>query len=179
MDDISKNIDFSRKNKVFSIQNPHMYLYSHDFPHIWVQFRNMFFLPYFTHFSFFCEKMKNHILYKTHKTKHFRIKFPICTYHFGNIKKNTIYDYLGKKRFFFLELFENVHIEKIRQKTSFISIMAKMITFLHQFREKSTKFFNFTLWSRDWIHQHFEAFCQCGHDPPRLPIKLFWTMFFL
>ena len=119
------------------------------FPIFESNFETCFFFHNSHIFRFFCEKMKNHILYKTHKTKHFRIKFPICTYHFGNIKKNTIYDYLGKKRFFFSNFSKMYISKKSDKKTSFISIMAKMITFLHQFREKSTKFFNFTLWSRD------------------------------
>ena len=156
MDDISKNIDFSRKNKVFSIQNPHMYLYSHYFPHIWVQFRNMFFLPYFTHFSFFCEKMKNHILYKTHKTKHFRIKFPICTYHFGNIKKNTIYYYIGKKRFFF-RTFRKCTYRKNQTKKQFhlnngendyfSTSISRKINEIFQFHTMVTRLNSSTFWS--------------------------------
>ena len=36
---------FTKKQGFFSIQNPHMYLHSHDFPHMYLQFQNGFFLP--------------------------------------------------------------------------------------------------------------------------------------
>ena len=119
-----------------------MYLDSYDFPQCIFNFETIFFFHISDIFLFFCEKMKNHILYKTQKTKHFRIKFPICTCHFGNIKK-TPFITIMENTFFFFELFENVHIEKIRQKSCFISIMEKMITFLHRFREKINKNFQF------------------------------------
>ena len=165
MDDIWKNNDFSRKNKVFfNTKSPYVPSFSWFPPYVSSISKRFFSSIFQTFFGFFCEKIKNHILYKTHKIKHFRIKFPICTCHFGNIKKTPFITIMENT--FFFRTFRKCTYRKNQTKNMFHLNNGENDYFSISISRKSLKIFNFTLWSRDCIYQVFEAFWHCGHDPP-------------
>ena len=130
---------FHEKTRFFQYKIPICILILMIFPICIFNFKTGFFFHISHIFRFFCEKIKNHILYKTHKTKQFWIKFPIYNCYFENIKKTPFITMIEKN--FFFRNFSKIYILKKSKKTLFSSqVLRKCLLFHIDFKKNQQNF---------------------------------------